>query len=345
METNKNQQASPVDEVSDNKPAKDTRDYIREYLQKNLETAQKIADLYLVKFPREKSYGVHLVSSEDASELTICHKLSDEEIKILKKCSRIAHRDELYLQEILDSEGYSDLSDKLGGHDTPMLLDTIESIDLRHPLKFTNFSIQPLKEDGTLEFKDIIGVPLTDKEFKEILVELILKGNRYSMNMLVYRKPKLGQKIIKHLTFARMDFQFEDWNPSVIDMSELKEICERILNPFKDVLQLFKSNDKELVDFAIRHKIVPDYDNEIYADLGTGSFHCYLYFNGTRLEIRQEGYNSETNKFYNVESFSIEGKVLMDKFSLESPKEILPYLKKHFNTPDCLARIKKELEA
>ena len=255
METNKNQQASPVDEVSDNKPTKDTRDYIREYLQKNLEIAQRIADLYLVKFPRELSYGVNLISSEDASKLTICHRLSVAEINILKKCSRIAHRDECYLQEILDSEGYSDLSVKLGGHDTPMLLDTIESIDLRHPLKFTNFSYQPLKEDGTLGYKENIGVPLTDKEFKEILVELLLKGNRYSMNMLVYRKPKLGQKIIKHLTFARMDFQFEDWNPSVIDMLELKDISYQILNPSRDVLQLFKSNDKDLADFAFRHEI------------------------------------------------------------------------------------------
>ena len=345
METNKNPQASPVDEVSDNKPTKDTKDYIREYLQKKLEIAQKIADLYLVKFPREMSYGVKLVSSEDASELTICHKLSDEEIKILKKCSRIAHRDECTLEEILDSEGYTDLIGKLGAHSTPMLLDTIESIDLRHPLKFTNFSFQPLEEDGTLGFKENIGVPLTDKEFKEILVDLLLNGNRYSMNMLVYRKPKLGKRIIRHITFASLDFQFENWKPSVIDLSELKDICDQILNPFRDVLQLFKSNDKDLADFAHQHQIVSDYDNEIYADHGTDSFHCLLHFHGTRLDFRQEGYNSETEKLHDVDTFSIEGKVLMEKFSLESPKEIMPYLKKHFNTPDCLSRIKKEFGA
>ena len=35
----------------------------------------------------------------------------------------------------------------------------------------------------------------------------------------------------------------------------------------------------------------------------------------------------------------------MEKFSLKDPKEILPYLKEHYNTPDCFYRIKKEFEA
>jgi hypothetical protein len=345
METNKNTQASTVEEVSDNKSQKDTKDSIKDYLQKNLEIAQKIADLYLERFPREQSFGVKLVSSDDDSEMTLYHKLSEEELEILRKCSQIATEEECALDEILDEEGHDDLVLKLGYHDTPMALDIIDSIDLNNPLKYTKFSFQSLDEDGNLGLKRYIGAPLTDDEFKEILVELLLNENRYSMNMLVYRKPELCQMIIRHLTYASLDNQFENWNPYIADMSELKDICDQILNPFKDVLQLFNSDNKDFANFALRHQIVPDYENEIYADLGTDSFHCLLNFHGTRIDFYQEGYNSETEDFHDVESFSIEGKELMDKFSLESPKEILPYLKDHFSTPDCLSRIKKEFGA
>ena len=345
METNLNTQASLVDEVINNKSQKETKDYIQEFLQKNLETAQKIADLYLEKFPREQSFGVKLVSSEDASELTLCHKLSEEEIDILRKCSQIATDEGCTLGEILEEEGHDELVEKLGYHDTYMPLDIIDSIDLNKPQKFTKFSFQSLKEDGTLRPKVYIGAPLTDDEFKEILVELLLDENRYSMNMLVYRKPELCQRIIRHLTYASMDYQFENCHPYIADMSELKDICDQILNPYKDVLQLFNSENKDLADFAFQHQIVSDDENEIYADLGTDSFHCILNFHGTRLDFLQEGYNSETEESHDVESFSVDGRVLMEKFSLQSPKEILPYLKQHFNSPDCLARIKKELEA
>ena len=48
--------------------------------------------------------------------------------------------------------------------------------------------------------------------------------------------------------------------------------------------------------------------------------------------------------FHDMESFTVDARELMDKFSLNSPKEILPYLKEHYNTPDCFYRIKKEFE-
>ena len=166
------------------------------------------------------------------------------------------------------------------------------------------------------------------------------------MNMLVYHKPELCQKIIKHITYASMDNQFENWSSYIADMCEHKDICERILNPFKDILNIFNSEDKEISNYALRHQIVPDDDNEIYANYEeTDSFHCLMNFQGTRLVFEQEGITSIKGNFHDLECFNIDAKKLMEKFSLKDPKEILPYLKEHYNTPDCFYRIKKEFEA
>ena len=68
-------------------------------------------------------------------------------------------------------------------------------------------------------------------------------------------------------------------------------------------------------------------------------------FQGTRLVFEQEGITSIKGNSHDLECFNIDAKKLMEKFSLKDPKEILPYLKEHYNTPDCFYRIKKEFEA
>lgn len=312
----------------------------------DFEVAQMIANLYLERFPRELSYGVTLASTEDDSEITIYHKLSKEEMATIRECSTIASEEECSLDEILKDEGHNELAERLLEHDIPKPLDVIDSINLDNPLKFTWFSFQEINDDGSLGYKRRIGKSLTDDEFKEILIELLLKENRYSMNMLVYHKPELCQKIIKHITYASMDNQFENWNSYIADMCEHKDICESILNPFKDILNIFNSENKDLSDFALRHQIVPyDYNNEIYRiDEETDSYHCLMNFCGTRLVFLQEG-ATDKGVFHDCEKYIIDANLLMEKFSLKSPKEILPYLKEHYNTPDCFYRIKKEFEA
>ena len=127
-------------------------------------------------------------------------------------------------------------------------------------------------------------------------------------------------------------------------MCEHKDICEKILNPFIDILNIFNSENKAIAKFALRHQIVPDDNNEIYTHSGdTDSFHCIMNFNGTKLAFTQEGITRK-GKYHDNECFSIDGKKLMEKFSLKTPKEILPYLKEHYNTLDCFYRIKKDLE-
>lgn len=337
----------PIAETKDNKTLSEAFIEYREKQEKSdLEVARTIANLYLDKFPRNQSFGITLSSTEDDSELTFYHELSIEEIDVLRKCSTIAFEEDCTIDEILSEEGHDELAERLVDHGTPLPLNIIDSIDFDNPLKFTRFSFQSINDDGTLGYKRRIGTPLTDDEFKEILIELLLNKNRYSMNMLVYHKPELCQKIIKHITYASMDNQFENWNSYIADMCEHKDICERILNPFKDILNIFNSEDKEISNYALRHQIVPDDDNEIYANYEeTDSFHCLMNFQGTRLVFEQEGITSIKGNFHDLECFNIDAKKLMEKFSLKDPKEILPYLKEHYNTPDCFYRIKKEFEA
>lgn len=309
--------------------------------QKNSELANRIADEYLAKFPRRLSYGVTLVSSEDDSEMTFYRAFSDEELDILRECFRIANEEDLDLHEILESEGHEELLEKLLQHNLPMILDIVESADVEHPLKFADFSYQTLEEDGSLADKWRIRTDLTDEEFKEILVELMLNSNCYSMNMLVYRKPELAQKIMKHIAYASLDYLFENHSPFIAEMDELKSICDSIMNPFKDILAIFHSDDADVKDFAEKHQIVPDCgpDNVFFEEYGEqDSCHVQLHFIGTVVEITQQKIKG-AGESHEMESFKMEASVLMDKFGLEKPEEIYPYLKEHYHTADCYRQL------
>ena len=76
--------------------------------------AQKIAHLYLEKFPRPNMYGVDVISSEDDSCGTFYHKLRDEEIAVLRKfANRSEDEQDIGLHEWLECEGQNELIDKL----------------------------------------------------------------------------------------------------------------------------------------------------------------------------------------------------------------------------------------
>lgn len=323
-------------------------EYRQEISLQYQEIANKIATVYLEKFPRRKLYGVHLTSIGYASEMTVYTSLSEEEIKIIKECSLIANEESCSLDEILDSEGYNDLLEKLFEHDTCLPLNSVESVDLDNPLKFTSFSYQELNDNGELEYMRSIGCELTDDEFKEILVELLLSSNRYSMNMLVYRKPDLCQKITRHITYASMDYQFENRSSYIADMYEHKSICESILNPFKDILDIFNSNDDHIRKFAINHQLVPECgeQNELYAnyeDHGNDSFHVLMHYEGTKIIISQEGMTRIKANFHDLDRFTIDAYDVMKKYSLEKPEDIYPYLKQKCNNANCFYMLRKDL--
>lgn len=308
-------------------------DYLQVKKEANRKTAEKIASLYLEKNPRDLFYGAHLLG-EDDEEIYSYKKLTEEELNVLRKCSELAKSEECGLGEILESEGHVKLLEKLLQHDTPYSLGFLDSIDLEHPRKFSWFAFQSVSAQATLEREKIIGVDLTDEEYKEILIELLLNSNHYSMNMLVYQKPELAQQIMEHLSYASMDFMFENWKPFVADMKELKDVCENILNPFKDTLGLFECKNPVIKTFVLRHQIVPKYGlfNE---------YQTHMHFEGRKIEVSNERYTD--NDSGSFESFTIDASVVMEKYGLDTPEDIYPYFKEHYNKANALEQLRKEL--
>ena len=307
-------------------------------------TGMAIADLYLEKLPRNVGYPVNYFCSEwpDNTE-TFYHVLTDEQLKILKECSKEACEAGCTLQEVLEDNGYKALLDNLDPLDNPMGVDTIESIDFDHPLKFTKFSVQFVEAEQELSSCYSYGVNLTDEEYKELLIELMLFRNRYSMNMLAYRKPELCQKIMKKLTWDTWDNMGENYFPFIVDMTELKYACESIMNPFKDVIGIFKYEDKDIKNFTRRYQIVPDLDDhQIYFEVnGDNAFHVLMHFEGTKVRVSQEGHDVD---FFGFNEILVEAEDLMKAFALESPEEIFPYLKEHFGNRDCLKQLREVLK-
>jgi hypothetical protein len=58
--------------------------------------------------------------------------------------------------------------------------------------------------------------------------------------------------------------------------------------------------------------------------------------------LTQEGVN-DTELNYDDDYFEFDARIALKKFGLEKPDELYPYLKEHYNTRDCLSRIREFL--
>lgn len=307
--------------------------------------AKKIAHLYLEKFPRPNMYGVDVISSEDDSCGTFYHKLRDEEIAVLRKfANRSEDEQDIGLHEWLECEGQNELIDKLLDFYSPFQLDLLSDVDLDHPLKFCRFVIRGQKSDGTLTNPEYIGVDLTDDEYIALMTDLIKSSNHYSVNMMVYKRPEIAQKIMSHIVSVYLDGIGEFTAPFLCDLYELKNVVKSILNPFEDKLQLFDSNDEEIKGFVIRNQIEITGDGEeIYSEYSNDdSFHCVLNFMGPYLALTQEGVTIDGD-WHDTDYFKFDARIALKKFGLEKPEELFPYLKEHYSSRDCLSRIRKFL--
>lgn len=307
----------------------------------------EIVNLYLKQHPRKLSYGTSLLSSIDDSELTQYKTLEEEELETIRRCRSIAVESGCRLHEVLETEGTEDLLEKLLAHNTPMLLNILDDVDLETPLKFTDFYVWQQDENYELLPPQRIGMDLTDDEFKLLLAEHLKASNRYSFNILVCDHPSLAQKIMQHMTWyvSGGNLRFGNYNPFICEMREFQTIANSILDPFVDSLGLFESEDSTLKQFAFEHQIVPDSANEIY--LGNNendTFHCLVYFEGRKLVFIQEGITQINNRMHDYEHFEVDGRTFLERFNLDSPKEIVPYLKEHYNVKGCFYLIKKEFE-
>ena len=150
--------------------------------------------------------------------------------------------------------------------------------------------------------------------------------------------PELAQKIMWKLT--------SDWRtePFVCEMCELKEAVINILDPFKDVLNIFDSQSKDIKKFAIKHQIIENSNDEIFDETtDNDNFRVGAYFEGQILVLSQYGYifGGIFGTYHDEDEFRIDAQEMMEKFSLDRPGQIIPYLKEHFGTRDAISQLRK----
>ena len=327
--------------------------YAEKYERKLQKTAIAIADIYMEKFPREISYGVKCYKDRKDKTETFYKTLTDEEIKILKEYSIIAEAEGCDLEKILVKEGKHELINYLKSRADSKGEYKIKSFDSNDVLKYTTFYCQEIENDHKVGSTHTYRIVLSDEDYKEILVTLLRNSNNYSMNMLVYEKPEICQRIMKILArairklnnqwlFHLNQHQLLDNKDFAAEMTELKSACDSILDPVKDITGIFKYENGDIREFAIRHQIVPDIDKEeIYAH---HSEYDILFFwmqlEGTRVRFSQMDICEDGN-FSDAAAFLVDTSEVLEKFSLNSEAEILPYLKEHYSNKDCLEQLKK----
>lgn len=323
-----------------------------EWYEKVDKIAETIADMYIQKHPRQTMYGVTLTSTEDDSEMTYYKRLSKEDLSVLRKYLAIKEEEGISLEEYLEGEGMDELRDRLAENDSPYCLNYVEDVDLDDTRKFTKFSMQVQDKDGSLRSPYIAGVPMTDEEYKDLFITLMKQKNRLSMNQLVYLKPELAQRIMSHLAGVYNDWVCEMTRPFICDLYELKQAVESVMDPFKDELNLFHSQDADVLRFAKEFQIIPDNaeGEEIFVEHSDNdSFHCLFYLQGTDVYLYQEGVAYEDNdggdiaKWHDVDDFTCDAKTLMKAFGVEQPEEIFHYLKENYGTRDCLDQVRSAL--
>lgn len=306
-------------------------------------TALTIAEMYLEKNPRNKFYKVILEPEEEV----ICTPylcLTDENIKIIRECNEIAEEEGINLDKVLESKGYEDLATEAKGFQVSL---DLYRIDLENPLKYSDFKVLELNEDGTLSsYKQ--SVPLTDAEWAELFAEHLLRRNYLSFNNLIYYKPKFAQHISSHIAHAAIDFIGDSDKPFIVEMTEFREACENVLNPFKDTLKLFDDKNESIERFVDRFKIIPGGEDwcTLYEEVDNDSIlSIRAFFEGTNIEILHEIIPNTPLGVINSKkrTFTTSAKNIMKRFSIEKVEDIFPYLQKNYNFKNCFEILKKDL--
>ena len=239
-EDNKKKDAKEKESNMEN--ATPVRDISFMTMEEKLEVARQIAQMYIERFPRPLYYGATIQFFDEDYHIYY-HQLTDEEMEIIKAWKNYPVDEEEDDWGNLGDYLYNnhrDLFEKLAEYDFPGEFVALESCDIDSPLKLTKFSIQKIKEDGSLDVPRGKYCPLTDDEFVELLAQCLLESGNISMNNLVYRAPEITPKIIQYLLRGYLG---EYNGPAICDADELKEITRSILDPAQDVLHLSESED------------------------------------------------------------------------------------------------------
>ena len=197
--------------------------------QRNAELHKQVED-YLAAHPREVMYGVTLTSTEDDSESTFYHPMTDDELALLRQWESLTDEqksDYAHLEEFLSEQGRDDLVEKWLTHHSPFELNILHDCDTEHPLSFTKVLVHRII-DNKLQSKCYINVPLTDNEYIELIVLCLNHKDTVTMNMISAELPQIAAIINRHIMWALCDFVCESHHPFVFDITEIKETAEKI---------------------------------------------------------------------------------------------------------------------
>ncbi len=303
--------------------------------------ANRIASIYVEKFPREVSYELATSDEESGDHLPFCIHLSDAQLDVIRKYYKIAEDEKRSFGEVLKSD-FPDVEREILSHDPSA--DCVESVDIKNPVKFTNFSFCQINGKGQITNQGIRGITLTDQIFKELLVELMIHKNKYTTNMMAYQNSTLAKEIIYKLDNAVHNWLFENTEPTVYDFHELKCICDSILNPFKDILNLFDSTNKEIRDFALAYQVEAA-DDVFYFESNDEFVRSFgIKYEGTSVVFWQHNICRLDIADTNYDEFSVDANAVIKKFELSGLEDIFAYLKEKFSSVSGYEKLKKEFE-
>lgn len=129
--------------------------------------------------------------------------------------------------------------------------------------------------------------------------------------------------------------------PFILDMTEIKSVAARILDPFVDLLGLFGSEDEDIKGFLIENQLIggesSKYDFEaVNEEDGTTHLMMTAKFVGTNIEF--SGSYDENSERFTVSAFDV-----MKKFGLTEPQDIFPYVRSRYNWTEGFRNLRKYL--
>lgn len=326
------------------------------------ESARKMADLYLEKFPRKLCCEVN-VGPSVLSLASFLLEFDDEEIAILRECMKSVDTDSLHrsdattLETVLKQKGYTDLLNRLRKpFDTDEKKEEIEQlckcfsceqtphiafVNVCDPKKYATFGYFEYRGDIAPRNEQLIEMPLTDEEFRDILAKCLYTANKYTMNELIVDMPLFSQRLMRMAMAETYFFLNDNACPFILDITEIKSIAARILDPFVDCLGLFGSDDEAIKALLAENQLIggepSEYDYEL-VDENDGSQLLIMTakFIGTDVEFA-ESYDEDCERF-KVSAFE-----LMNKFGLNEPKDIFPYIRWCRNWKEGLRKFRNDL--
>lgn len=254
-----------------------TKEEFLKMIETHKNVSKKIANLYLERFPRKLCCEVNIGPSA-LILASFLLEVNDDEIAILQECMKytdddsLMRRDATTLEDVLKEKGYTDLLSSLR---KPLYTDEkkkeidhlskcfsckqtpyIDYVNVHDLKKYATFGYFEYRSDEAPKDELYVELPLTDDEFRDILAKCLCKANRFTMNDMIADMPILCQKLMRIAmadTYLRTD---GNAHPFILDMTEIKSVAARILNPSEDILGLFKSDDEDIKEFLHENQLI-----------------------------------------------------------------------------------------